>query len=113
MGSGAIKIMADGKPQSCRNGCGRQIYVSDRSGKWLPYNVDNDNKHDCPNYGSKPASNTSTFKKTDTLGKIAELETEVNFLKTEISELHRTQANFAKEIASMSYKKGTEVEKTT
>jgi len=42
--------MADGKQQKCRNGCGRDIYVSDRSGKWLPYNWGTDNKHDCPNY---------------------------------------------------------------
>ena len=42
--------MADGKQQKCRNNCGTNIYVSDRSGKWLPYNWGTDNKHDCPNY---------------------------------------------------------------
>ncbi len=42
--------MADGKKQFCRNNCGASIYVSDRTGKWLPYNWGTDNKHDCPNY---------------------------------------------------------------
>jgi len=47
--------MTDGKSQLCRNGCGTQIIVSDRSGKWLPYNMSNDQKHDCPNF-KKPYS---------------------------------------------------------
>jgi len=48
--------MTDGKKQFCRNDCGASIYVSDRSGKWLPYNWGTDNKHDCPNYKNKQQS---------------------------------------------------------
>ena len=44
--------MTDGKVQDCRNGCGRKIFVSDRTGKWLPYDIGTDNKHDCPNWKS-------------------------------------------------------------
>jgi len=55
--------MADGKQQKCRNGCGTNIYVSDRTGKWLPYNWGTDNKHDCPNYKKKitPQESTDTL----------------------------------------------------
>jgi hypothetical protein len=37
-------------PQECRNGCGTEIYLSDKKqkGKWLPYELD-DVVHDCPN----------------------------------------------------------------
>src|ERR1044071_4941308 len=83
--------MTDGKPQPCRNGCGQQIYVSDREGKWLPYDVNTDNKHDCPNYKKKSFNNfkqtaqkveqeitQSSFKKTDALGRIAELEVQTH-----------------------------------
>jgi len=48
--------MTDGKKQLCRNNCGASIYVSDRTGKWLPYNFGTDNKHDCPNFQKKPYS---------------------------------------------------------
>ena len=33
-------------PKLCNNGCGRKIYLSNDTGKWLAYNLD-DTQHDC------------------------------------------------------------------
>jgi len=32
--------------KKCNRGCGTDIYITDESGKWLPYNLDN-TLHDC------------------------------------------------------------------
>ena len=121
--------MTDGKPQPCRNACGQQVYVSDRSGKWLPYNVIGDQKHDCPNYKKKISefkkvaekvegeitSNPSVFGKTNTLGKVAELETQNAHEHIEINKkIARLEQAVQALVGELSFKKGNEVvDKTT
>ena len=115
--------MTDGKPQPCRNGCGQQIYVSDREGKWLPYDVNTDNKHDCPNYKKKSLNNfkqtaqkveqeitQSSFKKTDALGRIAELEVQthadIKDLRDRLLRLEEAQRGI---VAQVNFMTGNEV----
>src|ERR1044071_8891123 len=115
--------MTDGKPQPCRNGCGQQIYVSDREGKWLPYDVNTDNKHDCPNYKKKSFNNfkqtaqkveqeitQSSFKKTDALGRIAELEVQthadIKDLRDRLLRLEEAQRGI---VAQVNFMTGNEV----
>ena len=116
--------MTDGKPQGCKHGCGQQIYTSDRSGKWMPYNVDDDQLHDCPknpyknfkNVAQKVeqniTSNPSVFKKTDALGKITEIETQLaSDLKNVNSRISRLEAAVQALVKEVSFKKGTELKK--
>ena len=39
-------------PQLCRNGCGKKIYLDNFTGKYLPYNVEDDSQHDCRKNGN-------------------------------------------------------------
>jgi len=43
-------------PQPCKNGCGAKIYLSNETGKYLPYNLDN-SQHDCRDK-DRPNNNT-------------------------------------------------------
>lgn len=114
--------MTDGKPQPCRNNCGQQVYVSDRSGKWLPYNVNDDQKHDCPNWKNfkKVAQKVeqeislrpkeSIMKPNNALGKLAELETEFEFKLSELSgRVSRAEQAIQALVKEISYKKASEL----
>ena len=120
--------MTDGKPQPCNKGCGQQIYTSDRSGKWLPYNVDDNQKHDCPNYRKKLQNfrnvaekveqeislkpQESAFKPNNAMGKIAELETEFSHQMTEMSKrVSRAEQAIQALVKELSYKKASELPK--
>lgn len=52
-----------GRDQPCRNGCGATIYLSNRTGKWLPYNLD-DSQHFCQTQGTARATTTATTRTT-------------------------------------------------
>ena len=69
--------MTDGKKQFCRNDCGASIYVSDRTGKWLPYNWGTDNKHDCPNY-KKGQQNSTNKSQGDNLELLLDINAKVS-----------------------------------
>ena len=116
--------MTDGKPQPCKNGCGQQVFTSDRDGKWKPYNVTNEMLHDCPNNPYKQqfkqvaekveqeitSSGQSAFKKNDTLGRIADLETQYySDIKAMNIRIGRLEGAVQALVKELSFKKGTEV----
>lgn len=50
--------MSQSKQKTCREGCGATIYLSDKSGSWLPYNLD-DSPHRCRSTNTTSGSNGS------------------------------------------------------
>jgi hypothetical protein len=112
--------MTDGKKQNCRNNCGAQIFVSDRTGRWLPYNWGTDNKHDCPNFQQK---RTSDFERNKQMyagpsvedGIIKDIQNNsvrLDAHELRIKELERTLSGLDSAIAKLSFKKASEVEET-
>jgi hypothetical protein len=55
----------------------------DGSPKKRPFEVDKNDWHNCPYW--KPSTTKSSFKKTDTLGKLAELETNFEAFKMDVN----------------------------
>jgi len=109
--------MTDGKTQECRNGCGRKIFVSDRSGRWLPYDIGTDNKHDCPNFQQKRTTDFNRNKQmyagpsqenqmqTD----IANLISNYPILEQRVRELEHTVSGLGKALGEMSFKPANEL----
>ena len=110
--------MTDGKVQECRNGCGRKIFVSDRSGKWLPYDIGTDNKHDCPNYQQKQTNDFNRNKKmyggpteqNQVQTDVANLVGDVAVLKEQVKELQYTMNGLSKALGEMSFKPASELD---
>jgi hypothetical protein len=70
-------------PKLCNNGCGRKIYLSNDTGKWLAYNLD-DTQHDCRDK-DRPKKETkqeftldSVRKKLESIGISLDLEKLMN-----------------------------------
>ena len=110
--------MTDGKKQQCRNGCGQNIFISDRSGKWLPYNFGTDNKHDCPNWQAKQTGDFNRNKQmysrppeqNQVQTDVANLVGDVAVLKEQVKELQYTLNGLSKAIAEQSFKPASELE---
>jgi len=114
--------MTDGKVQECRNGCGRKIFVSDRSGRWIPYDIGTDNKHDCPNFQSNAQSKQTTdfnrnkqmyggpTEQNQVQTDVANLVGDVAVMKEQIKELQYTLNGLGKTIAEQSFKPASEID---
>jgi hypothetical protein len=71
-------------PQLCRNGCGKKIYLDNFTGKYLPYNVEDDSQHDCRKNGNGNGKQKQEFtleavqKKLESIGIIINIERLMN-----------------------------------
>ena len=63
-------------PKLCKNGCGSKIYLSNETGKYLPYNLDN-TLHDCrptKENGKQEFTLEAVLKKLESIGIIINVE---------------------------------------
>jgi hypothetical protein len=66
-------------PKLCKNGCGAKIYLSNETGKYLPYNLDN-TLHDCrpKENGKQEFTLEAVLKKLESIGMKIDLDKLMN-----------------------------------